>query len=56
MSTALIVVDMLNRYEHEDGEQLLASVREIVPGLAGLIENAHQANVLTIYVNDNHGP
>jgi nicotinamidase-related amidase len=55
MSTALIVVDMLNRYEHEDGEQLLESVREIVPGLAQLIENAHQAEVLTIYVNDNHG-
>jgi nicotinamidase-related amidase len=55
MSTALIVVDMLNRYEHEDGEQLLESVREVVPGLARLIENARQANVLTIYVNDNHG-
>jgi nicotinamidase-related amidase len=55
VSTALIVVDMLNRYEHEDGERLLESVREIVPGLARLIENAHQANVLTIYVNDNHG-
>ncbi len=46
---------MLNRYEHEDGEQLLESVREIVPGLARLIERARQANVLTVYVNDNHG-
>lgn len=55
MSTALIVVDMLNRYEHEDGEQLLESVREIVPALARLIEDARRANVLTIYVNDNHG-
>lgn len=55
MSTALIVVDMLNRYEHEDGERLLESVREIVPRAAGLIENARRANVLTIYVNDNHG-
>jgi nicotinamidase-related amidase len=55
MSTALIVIDMLNRYEHEDGEQLRESVREIVPGLTRLIEDAHEANVLTIYVNDNHG-
>jgi nicotinamidase-related amidase len=55
MSTALIVIDMLNRYEHEDGEQLRESVREIVPGLARVIENARQANILTIYVNDNHG-
>jgi nicotinamidase-related amidase len=55
MATALIVVDMLNRYEHEDGEQLLESVREIVPRLARLIENARRAEDLTIYVNDNHG-
>jgi nicotinamidase-related amidase len=55
MSTALIVIDMLNRYEHEDGEQLRESVREIVPKLARLLEDARQANVLTIYVNDNHG-
>jgi nicotinamidase-related amidase len=55
MSTALIVIDMLNRYEHEDAEPLLNSVREIVPTLARLIENARRTNVLTIYVNDNHG-
>jgi nicotinamidase-related amidase len=55
MSTALIVVDMLNRYEHEDGEQLRESVRDIVPALARLIESARQASVLTVYVNDNHG-
>jgi len=55
MSTALIVIDMLNRYEHEDAEPLLESVREIVPTLARLIETARRRNVLTIYVNDNHG-
>jgi nicotinamidase-related amidase len=55
MSTALIVIDMLNRYEHDDAEPLLDSVREIVPALARLIENARRTNVLTIYVNDNHG-
>jgi nicotinamidase-related amidase len=55
MSTAVIVIDMLNRYEHEDGERLRESVRKIVPGLARLVENAHRAQVLTIYVNDNHG-
>jgi nicotinamidase-related amidase len=55
VSSALIVTDMLNRYEHEDAERLLESVRDIVPGLARLIENARQSNILTIYVNDNHG-
>ncbi|MFZ0385226.1 MAG: isochorismatase family cysteine hydrolase [Solirubrobacteraceae bacterium] len=55
MSTALIVIDMLNRYDHDDAEPLLASVREIVPRLTRLVEHARQTNVLTIYVNDNHG-
>jgi nicotinamidase-related amidase len=55
MSTALIVVDMLNRYEHEDAQQLLDSVRGVVPPLAHLIKNARETETLTIYVNDNHG-
>jgi nicotinamidase-related amidase len=55
MSTALIVIDMLNRYEHEDGDRLLESVRGMVPALGRLIATARQANALTIYVNDNHG-
>jgi nicotinamidase-related amidase len=54
-STALIVIDMLNRYEHADAELLLRSAREIVPVLAGLIETARQNEILTVYVNDNHG-
>jgi len=32
--TALVVVDMLNRYEHEDAEVLDESVRETVPTMA----------------------
>jgi nicotinamidase-related amidase len=54
MSVALIVIDMLNRYEHEDSEQLLGCVREIVPVLARLIATARQNEILTVYVNDNH--
>ena len=38
--TALIVVDMLNAYDHEDADALKRSVREVLP---------------TIYVNDNQG-
>jgi nicotinamidase-related amidase len=54
-STALIVIDMLNRYEHEDAELLLESVRQAVPEMAELIESARQNEILTVYVNDNHG-
>ena len=46
---------MLNRYEHEDAEQLVASVRGMVAPLARLIDAARQSDMLTVYVNDNHG-
>jgi nicotinamidase-related amidase len=55
MPTALIVIDMLNRYEHEDAEHLLKSARQVVPVLARLIETARRNEILTVYVNDNHG-
>jgi nicotinamidase-related amidase len=52
---ALIVVDMLNRYEHEDAEPLRASVRAVLPTMAELVDVARASEVLTVYVNDNHG-
>jgi nicotinamidase-related amidase len=54
-TTALVVVDMLNRYEHEDAEPLKRSVRQVLPVIAGLVEQAEKAGALTVYVNDNHG-
>jgi nicotinamidase-related amidase len=55
MSSALIVIDMLNTYEHEDADPLKESVQRILPTLSGLIAKASNSDVLTIYVNDNHG-
>src|SRR5947208_652520 len=55
MGAALIVIDMLNPYEHEDAERLMASVSEAVPSLRELVARAPDAGVLTVYVNDNHG-
>jgi nicotinamidase-related amidase len=55
MPTALIVTDMLNRYEHEDAERLKSSVQRMVPTLCELIAQARACEILTIYVNDNHG-
>ena len=52
---ALIVTDMLNRYEHEDAEQLMESVRRILPGVAALVDSARRGDALIVYVNDNHG-
>jgi nicotinamidase-related amidase len=53
--TALIVVDMLNNYDHPDADPLRESVREVVPAIADLLERARETDTLTVYVNDNHG-
>jgi nicotinamidase-related amidase len=53
--TALVVVDMLNTYEHADAEQLTRSVREVLPNIASLIDRARSQDVEVIYVNDNYG-
>jgi nicotinamidase-related amidase len=53
--TALIVIDMLNSYEHADAERLTESVERALPGMERLIARAADEDVLTIYVNDNFG-
>jgi nicotinamidase-related amidase len=52
---ALIVVDMLNTYEHEDAEPLSESVRSMLAGLERLIASAERHEVRVVYVNDNFG-
>ncbi len=54
-STALLVVDMLNRYDHDDAEPLRASARTVVPVIADLVARAKDDGTLIVYVNDNHG-
>ncbi|WP_260146563.1 isochorismatase family cysteine hydrolase [Streptomyces sp. 2132.2] len=53
--TALIVIDMLNTYEHEDAEALVRSVREALPGVGALLRRARDAGAPVVYVNDNFG-
>ena len=53
--TALIVVDMLNSYEHPDADRLTRSVEDALPAMRRAIERASQEDVVTIYVNDNFG-
>jgi nicotinamidase-related amidase len=55
MSAGLIVVDMLNPYEHEDAEPLTTSVRRMLGGLHSLIEAVREEGLRIVYVNDNHG-
>jgi nicotinamidase-related amidase len=53
--TALIVTDMLNRYEHEDADRLIRSVARVLPAVVELRERAQAEGALVVYVNDNHG-
>jgi nicotinamidase-related amidase len=53
---AVLVIDMLNSYEHEDADVLATNVADIVDPLAGLISLARERDdVDLVYVNDNYG-
>jgi len=54
--TAVLVIDMLNSYQHEDADKLTKSVENIVEPIAGLVAEARKRDdVDLIYVNDNYG-
>lgn len=54
-TTALVVIDMLNPYEHDDADTLADSVAGIVEPLAALLARAREIeSVETIFVNDNY--
>jgi nicotinamidase-related amidase len=54
-STALIVIDMINSYDHPDAEKLTKSVEERLPTMVDVVERATDEDVPIIYVNDNFG-
>jgi nicotinamidase-related amidase len=54
-ATALLVVDMLNPYDHEDADGLAGSVRERLPRIVELRDRAQASDdVLLVYANDNY--
>jgi nicotinamidase-related amidase len=53
--TALLVIDMLNTYDHEDADKLAESVREVLPQVVELRDRAaDDDDTLLVYVNDNY--
>ena len=53
---AVLVIDMLNPYRHEDADVLAPNVADIVDPLARLISRTRDRDdVDLIYVNDNYG-
>jgi nicotinamidase-related amidase len=53
--TALLVVDMLNNYDHPEGERLAERVERALPGIRALLDRAGEEDVPVVYVNDNYG-
>ncbi|GGW40183.1 cysteine hydrolase family protein [Streptomyces xantholiticus] len=54
-SSALVVIDMINTYDHADADLLLPSVTQAVPAVVRLLDRARSQQVPVIYVNDNFG-
>jgi len=49
---AVLVIDVFNDFDHEDGEQLLASFRDRAANMAHILHDARHAEVPVVYVND----
>ena len=52
---ALVVLDVINDFEHDDGDRLLASFAARVHALESAIAHARQSGLDVIYVNDAQG-
>lgn len=52
MSDALIVVDVINTFRHDDGPALLESFRARLPAMAATLAEARDAQLPIIYTND----
>jgi len=51
----VVVIDMINTYDHEDASLLVPSVRAVLPAVRSVVEQARRAGVGVVYVNDNFG-
>jgi nicotinamidase-related amidase len=54
-ATALLIVDMLNPYEHSEADRLAERVERALPRVAELRDRAERAEIPVVYVNDNYG-
>lgn len=54
--TAVLVVDMMNTYQHPDAENLIPNVEKVIEPLTDLVRRARECDdVDLVYVNDNYG-
>jgi nicotinamidase-related amidase len=55
MNDALLLVDVLNDFRHDDGARLSDSFRDAHPQLRDLLSSSRDAGVPVIYANDHFG-
>jgi len=55
VNDALVLIDAIDLFDHEDAEKLLDSMRSRLAGIKAAIEAARGAGVPVVYVNDHHG-
>jgi nicotinamidase-related amidase len=51
----LLLIDVVNRFDHDDADALLASFRERVGGIEAAITEARSAGIPVVYANDSFG-
>jgi nicotinamidase-related amidase len=52
---ALLVVDVINDFKHDDGQRLLESFRDRIAAMTSAIAAARAADIPVVYVNDDQG-
>ncbi len=52
---ALVVIDVIDLFEHDDANDLLSSYRVRLQGLRLALATGRAQQVPVIYVNDHHG-
>jgi nicotinamidase-related amidase len=55
VSDALVLVDVVQTFEHEDGDKLLESFRSRHDGFVATLDRARGDGVPVVYANDNFG-
>jgi nicotinamidase-related amidase len=55
MKDALLVVDVIQDFEHEDGDALLESFRARHPALVQALAHARASGIPVVYANDSRG-
>jgi nicotinamidase-related amidase len=55
VNDTLLLVDVFDHFDHEDGAKLAASFQQRLPALVRLVNEARQCDLPLIYANDRHG-